>query len=248
MSNGEIEKPTGAATLDKGLGVLLAVARSNEGMTLTEVARALELNKATALRMLRSLENTSFVWRRANGTYTVGPAGIQLSFLAEQELYLRDIVLPAMQEITRKTGEATSYFVIVRNERMCVAVLPGRYPVSANTRKGDLYPVGRGSAGRALVAYRGGWDGEAPLQAFVALGERDPELAGVSTAIFDPAGDLMGAITIAGTVQRFSTPNYVEHLKAVLLQRCEILNRELRQASPLDGAVRRVRNGRTLPA
>src|SRR5215207_6740893 len=131
MSNREIEKPTGAATLDKGLGVLLAVAGSNEGMTLTEVARALDLNKATALRMLRSLENTSFVRRRANGTYTVGPAAIQLSFLAEQELYLRDAVIPAMQDITRETGEATSYFVIVRNERMCVAVLPGRYPVSA---------------------------------------------------------------------------------------------------------------------
>ena len=65
--------PAGVAALERGLSILRTLGQQ-EGLSLTEIAQRSDLNKATALRLLRTLEQQGFVWRDGRQLYYFGYA------------------------------------------------------------------------------------------------------------------------------------------------------------------------------
>src|SRR5690606_32466705 len=81
-----------------------------------------------------------------------------------------------------------------------------KHPIRYTVREGDVLPLGVGSGGRVLPASSGG-AGEPYATIpnkfhFVALGDRDPETACISSPVFCPGCGLRGALTRAGPRSR----------------------------------------------
>ncbi|MCA3185814.1 MAG: IclR family transcriptional regulator, partial [Cupriavidus sp.] len=75
-------------------------------------------------------------------------------------------------------------------------------------RAGDLLPRNRGSGGRVLRAFAGA-RGEIYQRirdegVIAMVGDRSPDIAGVSSPVFGPGGELKGALTLTCPTPRFS--------------------------------------------
>ena len=72
---------------------------------------------------------------------------------------------------------------------------------------GDLVPLDRGAGGRVITAFQGGKGAlysRIRREGYVALlGDRSPELAGISAPVFRAQGDLAGAVTLTMPTNRF---------------------------------------------
>jgi DNA-binding IclR family transcriptional regulator len=72
---------------------------------------------------------------------------------------------------------------------------------------GDLVPLTRGTGGRVLMAFsgaKGAMYERIRQDGYVALiGDRSPELAGISAPVFKAQGELVAAVTLTMPANRF---------------------------------------------
>jgi IclR family acetate operon transcriptional repressor len=93
-------------TVERALA-LLATICDRGGANLADSARECELAPSTALRLLRTLENTGFVAREeVSGTYRPGSRLIQLGAQALSNESLIDVAKPVMEKLVADTGES----------------------------------------------------------------------------------------------------------------------------------------------
>jgi IclR family transcriptional regulator, acetate operon repressor len=93
-------------TVERALA-LLATICDRGGANLADSARECDLAPSTALRLLRTLENTGFVVKEeAGGTYRPGSRLIQLGAQALSNESLVDFAKPVMEKLVDDTGES----------------------------------------------------------------------------------------------------------------------------------------------
>jgi len=140
-------------TLDRGLTVLELLARTPEGMTITEIAHALGIGRTVVYRLVVTLESHSLVRRAGDGRARLGLGILALAHQAQP--LLRDIATPVLRALAEDTG-ATAYFGVVDGgELLSVAgAEPGSAEVHVAFRVGTRSPLERGAAGRAILAAR----------------------------------------------------------------------------------------------
>jgi len=77
---------------------------------LRDVAKAVDLNKATAYRLLRSLCQGGLVQNVGdNGSYALGPACLAFAEGFRKSFTMRDRVLPFLEKLVKVTGETAIY-------------------------------------------------------------------------------------------------------------------------------------------
>lgn len=140
-------------TLDRGLTVLELLARTPEGMTITEIAHALGIGRTVVYRLVVTLESHALVRRAGDGRARLGLGILALAHQAQP--LLRDIATPVLRALAEDTG-ATAYFGVVDGgELLSVAgAEPGSAEVHVAFRVGTRSPLERGAAGRAILAAR----------------------------------------------------------------------------------------------
>ena len=87
----------GAQTLRRGLSILKLLARYqvSGGLGVSEIARELELNKATAVRLARTLVDEQFVAQdSATRRYQLGPESFAVGLAAEPNYALQRLAAP----------------------------------------------------------------------------------------------------------------------------------------------------------
>lgn len=140
-------------TLDRGLQVLEVLARNAEGMTVTELATALDVGRTVVYRLVVTLEAHSLVRRSADGRARLGLGVLALAQQAQP--LLRDAALPIVRGLAEEAG-ATAYLGVVDGSDLLSLV--GAEPTSAEVhvafRVGTRTPLERGAAGRAILAMR----------------------------------------------------------------------------------------------
>ncbi|MGJ7490486.1 IclR family transcriptional regulator [Variovorax sp. ZT4R33] len=201
-------KGLGVNALERGLRLLMAL-RKDEGQKLSDLARATQLDKATASRLLRSLMRYSFAVKDSDERYRLGPATAVLEATGDTTHGIAAVVQPVIDRIARESGETASFFVGHGDLRLCVAVAAGRRAVGHTLKVGDVLPTERGAGGRVLRQYEGGRPADGTDVVQTSLGERDPELAAVAVPVFDARGKLLGALSLSGTSTRYSSPEYL---------------------------------------
>ncbi|WP_246691894.1 MULTISPECIES: hypothetical protein [unclassified Mesorhizobium] len=146
---------------------------------------------------------------------TAAPSAMPSS--AAWSLYQRsvvavDILLPIMRDLSEHSWESVAFYVRSGDVRTCLYRVESKHPIRYTIREGDLLPLLVGSGGRVLAAFSGeaGEPYETIRRTCLAVGDRDPETAGVSAPVFGPGRVLLGALTLAGP----ST-----HVDAAFLQR-----------------------------
>jgi DNA-binding IclR family transcriptional regulator len=192
--------PGGAAAVDRALSLLALFSASRRPLGLTELAAQSRLYKSTVLRLLASLGHAGLVQRQAEGRYVLGPAVARLHATYLSTFSLESVVMPALRVLVERTTETAAFHVRQGDHRVCLYRVDSTQPVRLQVRVGDVMPLDRGAGGRVLQAYAG-MSGE-PYERIrregvaVLVGDRDPDLAGVSSPVFDAAGTLAGAVTL----------------------------------------------------
>lgn len=94
------------STVDKALGLLQFFSLSNPEWGLSDLGRAAALDKATLLRLLRSLERHGLIEQDAETKrFRLGTAFLTLARIREQSFPLATVVARWLDELSRETGE-----------------------------------------------------------------------------------------------------------------------------------------------
>jgi len=198
----------GAVAVDRALFVLSVFREGDTALGLAELAHRSGLYKSTLLRLLASLEHARLVQRQADGRYGLGPEVARLNAVYAASFSLEQVVMPALRELVRDTRESAAFHVEQGEHRLCLYRVDSPQPVRDHIRAGDLLPRNRGAGGRVLRAFSGA-RGEIYQRireegVIAMVGDRSPDIAGVSAPVFGPAGELKGALTLTCPTPRFS--------------------------------------------
>ncbi|MBK9741244.1 MAG: helix-turn-helix domain-containing protein [Actinobacteria bacterium] len=140
-------------TLDRGLRVLEVVAESPDGLTVTELAAALDIGRTVVYRLVVTLENHAFLRRSADGKCRLGLGVLTLG--RQVQPIVRDTALPALRLLADAVN-ATAVLTIVDGQEALSAVVvePTRSDLHVAYRAGSRQPLEFGAAGRAILAAR----------------------------------------------------------------------------------------------
>ncbi|MEU6230030.1 IclR family transcriptional regulator C-terminal domain-containing protein [Streptomyces sp. NPDC047042] len=141
-------------SLARGLTVLTAFGEGRAELTLTEVARATGLARATARRALITYEHLGYV--EAHGrTFALTPRVLSLGFPPLSHTSLAEIASPHLAELAGRVDESASLAVLAGHsgaEIQYTARVATRRIMSANITVGTRLPAYPTSMGRVLLA------------------------------------------------------------------------------------------------
>jgi IclR family pca regulon transcriptional regulator len=137
--------------LERGLAVLQVFDREHPALTLSEVARLAGTTRATARRILLTLERLGHV--RSDGRrFALTPRVLSLGWAYLSSLDIWEIAQPLMQELAARTGESCSAATLDLPDVVYVARVPTRRIMSITLGVGTRLPAHATSMGRVLLA------------------------------------------------------------------------------------------------
>lgn len=200
--------PGGAAAVDRALTMLAAFRPGDKDLGLPELAERTGLYKSTVLRLLASLLHAQLMQRLPSGRYQLGPEIARLFGIYSTSFTLEGVVMPALHELVETTGESAAFHIRQGHRRVCLHRVDSPQPIRDHIKEGDLLPLERGAGGQVLVAFSGAagalYDQIRHDQIVLLVGDRVPDLAGISAPVFSAAGELAGAVTLTMPANRFS--------------------------------------------
>lgn len=216
-------KPSGVDVLDRAFSILFAFRISDESLSLAELVKRTGLYNSTVLRLAGSLIHHRFLTKLADKRYKLGPAAFTLGSIYQASLDIGEVLLPLMRQLNAELGEAVSFHVREGDARVCLYRVASSYSVGPQVRVGDIQSLEHGAGGRVLSAFSGGvgpvYDHIRQTFHYMSLGERDPEIGGVSCPVFGPGQRLVGALGIVGPITRMNL-EYMTSVRGRLLGAC----------------------------
>ncbi|SEO83186.1 DNA-binding transcriptional regulator, IclR family [Trujillonella endophytica] len=117
-------------------------AHSGEEFSLSELARRLELSKATCHAVLASLADAGFVLRHpGRSTYRLGPGLIALGRAAEESLGVVDVARDEMRALATRLNAACLATAVVGEEIVVVSTANAGAPLSVVVPVGQRLPL-----------------------------------------------------------------------------------------------------------
>jgi IclR family pca regulon transcriptional regulator len=188
-------------SLARGLTVLTAFGEGREELTLTEVARATGLARATARRALITYEHLGLV-APSGRTFTPTPRVLSLGFPPLSRTTLSEIAQPHLADLTSRIHESTSLAVLSDSgeEIQYTARVTTARVMSVNITVGTRLPAYATAPGRILLADT---RAEGALASVRAQGyalvdeELEEGLRSVAVPIRDRSGRVVAALNTA---------------------------------------------------
>lgn len=141
-------------TLDRGLRVLDVLASTPGGLTITELAARLEVNRTVVYRLVSTLEQHALVRRDARGRLHVGLGLLHLASAVHP--LVRDVAVPVLRELAEQVGCTAHLTVTEGDEALALAVVePSWTDFHVSYRVGSRHPLTQGAAGKAILLGRG---------------------------------------------------------------------------------------------
>ncbi|CAM2935989.1 IclR family transcriptional regulator C-terminal domain-containing protein [Prescottella defluvii] len=156
MTTSSGTEPTGASTdyvqsLARGLSVIRAFDTENPQRTLSDVARATDLTRATARRFLLTLVELGYV-RTDGSVFWLTPRVLELGYSYLSSLSLPDIARPHLEALSDRVHESTSVSILDDDDVVYVARRPVRRIMTVSITIGTRFPAFATSMGRVLLA------------------------------------------------------------------------------------------------
>ncbi|CAN5670241.1 IclR family transcriptional regulator [soil metagenome] len=216
----------GVAAVDRALSLLEAFDDGVGALSLAELAARTGLVKSTVLRLAASLERASFLQRRDDGAFRLGPALVRLGARYQAVFGLRDHVMPVLERLAAETGESASFYVRDGDVRVCLhRVHSMQHQLLHFVQIGRQFAYDTGASGRVIAAFTDP-DGDAELRRrLVARSVRDRTIlqsAAVAAPAFEAAGAFVGAVSLAGPSVRFTDTALPRLEEAVLGAAAEV--------------------------
>ncbi|MBD8868797.1 IclR family transcriptional regulator [Nocardioides donggukensis] len=140
-------------TLDRGLHVLRVLAEVPTGLTVTELATRLGVNRTVVHRLVATLEQHALVRRDAGSRLHVGLGVLHLASAVQP--VLRDTAVPVLRGLAEAVGCTAHLTVADGDEALALAVVePSWTDFHVGYRVGSRHPLGQGAAGKAILLGR----------------------------------------------------------------------------------------------
>jgi IclR family acetate operon transcriptional repressor len=209
MSAEVVKTDATTRTAERALA-LLSIVCERGAVSLGHAAKAVDLSASTALRLLRTLESTSFIRRDEDGNFRPGVAIVQLGVLALSQESLVALCRDPMTRIVEQTGES-AYLSIPAPGRqgLYVAIIEGTHSVRHANWVGRKFPLESSASGMVLRGDAG------PLGYCVVSDgvERDVTAIAVPIAVGDR---IIGALSVVVPSYRITTSS-IERIGQILL-------------------------------
>jgi DNA-binding IclR family transcriptional regulator len=214
----------------RAIALLDAVAESEGGARVGELARRIGVNPSTASRLLGTLEAGGLLERSAGGgPYRLGLKLVALSDRVLAQLDVRDRARPWLTWLVSETGETATLSLPGGGEAITVDFVPSPSSVVSLARLGRPSVAHATAAGKAMLAFGHdalALDPEVGLVAFTertitdpdalgqeldrvrsagvaeAVGEREPDLNALAAPVFGRGGELAAILGLQGPASR----------------------------------------------
>jgi IclR family transcriptional regulator, pca regulon regulatory protein len=138
-------------SLERGIAVIQVFSREHPALTLSEVARLTGMTRATARRILLTLEKLGHV--RSDGRrFSLTPRVLTLGWAYLSSLNLWEIAQPLMEDLVQETHESCSAATLDLPDIVYVARVPTRRIMTIALGVGTRLPAHATSMGRVLLA------------------------------------------------------------------------------------------------
>jgi IclR family acetate operon transcriptional repressor len=218
---------SGTESATRVADVLLVFTAKEGWVGVTELATALNLNKAVVHRILRSLESRQLVVADGvQGRYSLGPAAAAMGARALRNLDLRQFALPVLRRLQSETNETATVSTLVGLARVYLDQVVSQQEIKMTVELGRPFSLVLGASSRALLSASApdlrsqaieaaglsaaeGAALERELDVIAAVGfahssgERQPGAASVAAPVLGPDGHPLGAISVCGPTIRF---------------------------------------------
>lgn len=154
-------RPDGSQSIVRAVELLSFVAdRADSGARLSQVAETSGLHIATARRILQTLASEGLLaFDSKSKLYTVGPAVYSFAVRGHALFSRRELFMPALDSIARRTQDTVMFSVRSGGEAVCLVRREGAFPIRVmSLAEGSRRPLGAGSGSLAILAFLGGED------------------------------------------------------------------------------------------
>jgi IclR family pca regulon transcriptional regulator len=151
MAEAAAESKQHLQSLERGMAVIQVFSREHPALTLSEVARLTGMTRATARRILLTLEKLGHV--RSDGRrFSLTPRVLTLGWAYLSSLNLWEIAQPLMEDLVQETHESCSAATLDLPDIVYVARVPTRRIMTIALGVGTRLPAHATSMGRVLLA------------------------------------------------------------------------------------------------
>ncbi|MEW2050642.1 IclR family transcriptional regulator C-terminal domain-containing protein [Streptomyces sp. NPDC005476] len=213
-------------SLARGLTVLAAFDEGRAELTLTEVAKATGLARATARRALITYEHLGLVAPASDRGFALTPQVLSLGFPPLSRTTLPRIAAPHMTALAGEIRETTSLAVLTerRDEVQYTARATANHVMSVDIGVGTRLPAHSTSMGKLLLA--------APTQAHMLVDEElEQGVRAIAVPIRDRQGRVIAALNAATHVARRTAEECVHHILPTLLSTATHIETDLHTAA-----------------
>jgi IclR family pca regulon transcriptional regulator len=147
----EPDGSTYVQSLARGLGVIRAFGAERPRLSLSDVARATDLTRASARRFLLTLESEGYV-RSRDGLFELTPRVLELGFSYLSAQSLPEVAQPHLEALSHAVGESSSASILDGYDIVYIARVPTRRIMSVGITIGTRFPAYVTSMGRVLLA------------------------------------------------------------------------------------------------
>jgi DNA-binding IclR family transcriptional regulator len=225
------ERAKGNQSVRKAITLLRATAEDRNA-NVSSLARTAGLPRATALRMIQTLEQEGFLLRiPGDDRVLLGPELLRLARNTDEQLLLREVARPIISDLVATVRETVTLSVVASDGGLdLVSQVDAPAQLRPQSWEGQRFPLHASASGKVLLA---SYDDtrlehflDEPLARFtpvtitsaealraelqrvreqryaVTRDEDEEGLSGIATAIHGPSDELLGVLTVAGPTQR----------------------------------------------
>lgn len=140
-----------AQTLDRGLQILEAVARSGDPLTVAQAAEIVGLDRTVTHRLVSTLAIRGYLHREGSGGggYRLGPTCLALASAITD---LRTMARPFLETLAQATGETVHVVVLSGREVVFIDGIESPHTLRVTARTGRLVLAHATSVGKAWLA------------------------------------------------------------------------------------------------
>lgn len=259
-------RPLGAAALDRryivpglvrGLEILRTFSRDRQEQTVAEMARAVEIPRSTAFRIVYTLESAGFLRRSGDGAhYQLGSPVLELgySFLAGKELI--DIANPILRRLRDETSASTHLAVREGRDVVYIARFQGNTSLVSAMSVGSRLPAHATAPGRVLlcalplaevVALYDGFrfetytpetpnsigalinlvEGDRKEPSIVSWGFYEAEVATIAAPVYNSEGKVEAAISVSCPISVYDRQTFSTRIRRIVEESAADISRGL---------------------
>ncbi|MEX1004414.1 MAG: IclR family transcriptional regulator [Acidimicrobiia bacterium] len=235
-------------SLRRAIAILRVFSESEPHLSVSEIARRLDLHKSTVSRILATLADEGIVWQNSgSGHYALGLGLVELAGVALGEIDVRAAAMPHIERLAAEVGETVTVSVVGGHEAVTVAHAASKHAVRHVSWIGRRIPLPTTAPGKVLLAAMIAVDPDTPIlptassAPLVAGSELRSELgvvhrrgfatevdefesggAGIAVPVQDAGGAVVAAVSVSGPVERFGADERLAAIAALRRTAAEI--------------------------